>query len=92
MLFPFELLFCDAKTNNLTTSQNTPIKSQLSDTVFTSYNFFKIKRPVSYLEDLTKNEDLVIQRADKGNNVITNKNDYKIKTKNVHQFYQTWET
>ena len=62
------------------------------DTAFTSYNFFERKRPVSNLseaefnalENLTKNKNLVIQKADKGDTVvIINKNDYKTKIKNI---------
>ena len=59
---------------------------------FTSYNFFERIRPVSNLneaeldalENLTKNKNLVIQKADKGNTVvIINKNDNKTKIKNI---------
>ena len=88
----FELLFRDIKTNDLITAQNSSIKSKLLDTAFTSYNFFERKRPVSNLseaelnalENLTKNKNLVIQKADKGNTVvIIDKNDYKTKIKNI---------
>ena len=91
-MLPFELLFCDIKTNDLTTSQSSSIKSRLLDTAFTSYNFFERIRPVSNLneaelnalENLTKNKNLVIQKADKGNTVvIINKNDDKTKIKNI---------
>ena len=91
-MLPFELLFRDIKTNDLTTSQSSPIKSKLLDTAFTSYDFLKRKRPVSNLreaelnalENLTKNKNLLIQKADKGNTVVNiNKNDYKTKIKNI---------
>ena len=91
-MLPFEFLFHDIKTNDLTTSQSSSIKSKLLDTAFTSYNFFQRKRPVSNLseaelnalENLTKNKNLVIQKADKGNTVvIINKNDYKTKIQNI---------
>ena len=87
-MLPFELLFREIKTNDLTTSQSNSIKSKLLDTPFTSYNFFGRERPVSNLseaelnalENLTKNKNLVIQKVDKDNTaVIINKNDYKIK-------------
>ena len=39
-ILPFELLFRDIKTNDLTTSQSRSIKSKLLNTPFTSYNFF----------------------------------------------------
>ena len=83
-MLPFELLFRDIKTSDLTTSQSSSIKSKLLDTAFTSYNFFERIKPVSNLneaelnalENLTKNKNLVIQKADKGNTVaIINKND-----------------
>ena len=91
-MLPFELLFRDIKTNDLTTSQSSSIKSKLLDTAFTSYKFFERKRPVSNLNEAelnalknhTKNKNLVIQKADKGNTVvIINKNDYKTKIKNM---------
>ena len=91
-MLPFELLFRDIKTNDLTASQSSSIKSKLLDTAFTSYNFFERKRPVSNLseaelnalQNLTKNKNLVIQKADKGNTVvIINKSDYKTKIKDI---------
>ena len=94
-MLPFELLFRDIKTNDLTASQSSSIKSKLLDTAFTSYNFFERKRPVSNLseaelnalENLTKNKNLVIQKADKGNTVvIINKNVYKTKIKDPTKF------
>ena len=70
-MLPFELLFRNIKTNDLTTSQSSSIKSKLLDTAFTSYDFLKRKRPVSNLreaelnalENLTKNKNLLIQKA-----------------------------
>ena len=74
-MLPFELLFYDIKTNDLTTSQSSSLKSKLWDTAFTSYNFLERKRPVCYLseaelnalENLTKNKNVVIQKVAKGN-------------------------
>ena len=71
-MLPFELLFHDIKTNDLTASQSSSIKFKLLDTAFTSYNFFKRRRPVSNLSeaelnalgDLSKNKNLVIRKAD----------------------------
>ena len=91
-MLPFELLFRDIKTNDLTKLQSCSIKSKLLETAFFSYNFFERKRPASNLseselnalENLTKNKNLVIQKADKGNTVvITNKNGYKNKIKDI---------
>ena len=62
------------------------------ETAFTSYNFFEKKGPASNLseaelnalENLTKNKNLVIQKADKGNTVvIINKSDYKTNIKDI---------
>ena len=54
-MLPFELLFRDIKTNDLTTSQTSSMKSKLLDTAFTSYNFFERKRPVSNLSETELN-------------------------------------
>ena len=89
---PFGLPFRDITTNDLTTSQSSSIKSRLLDTEFTSYIFFNRKKPVSNLTEAelnasqnpTKNKNLVIQKADKGNSVvIISKNDYKNKIKDI---------
>ena len=86
-MLPFELLFREIKTNDLTTSQSNSLKSKLL-----AYNFFGRERPVSNLseaeldtlENLTKNKNLVIQKVDKDNTaVIINKNDYKTKIKDI---------
>ena len=88
-ILTFELLFCDIKTNDLTTSQSSSIKAKHSDTAFTTCNFFERKRFVSEAEfnafkNLTKNKNLVIQKADKNNTVfIINKSDYKTKIKDI---------
>ena len=77
-------MFRDIKTNDLTTSQNSSTKSKLLSTTFTSYIFFEREIPVNNLmeaelnasENLTKNNNLLIQIADKGNTVVViNKND-----------------
>ena len=58
----------------------------------TSYTFFERKRPVrnlseaelNALENLTKNKNLVIQKAGKGNTVAAiNKNNNKTKIKDI---------
>ena len=86
-MLPFEPLLREIKTNDLTTSQSNSLKSKLL-----AYNFFGRERPVSNfseaeldtLENLTKNKNLVIQKADKDNtSVIINKNDYKTKIKDI---------
>ena len=96
-MLPFDLLFRDIKSNDLTTSRSNSIKSKLLDTAFISYNILERKRSVSnlsetelnVLENLTKNKNknLVIQKADKGNTVvIINKNVYKTKIKDPTKF------
>ena len=96
-MLPFDLLFRDIKSNDLTTSRSNSIKSKLLDTAFISYNILERKRSVSnlsetelnVLENLTKNKNknLVIQKADKGNTVvIINKNVYKTKIKDSTKF------
>ena len=76
----------------MTASQSSSKKSKLLDTAFTSHNFFERKGPISNLseaelnalENLTKNKNLVIQKADKANTVvIINKSDYKNKIKHI---------
>ena len=53
---PFELLFRDIKTNDLTTSQSSSIKFlSLLETAFISCNFFERKRPVSNLSEAELN-------------------------------------
>ena len=68
-MLPFELLICDIKTNDLTTSQSSSIKSKLLDTAFTSYSFMERKIPFSNLnvaelntlQNLTKNKNLKLK-------------------------------
>ena len=54
-MLPFELLFREIKTNDLTTLQSSSIKFRLLDTAFTSYNFFERKRSVSNLSEAEVN-------------------------------------
>ena len=91
-LLPFDILFRNIKTNDLTTSQSSSIKSKLSDTAFTSYKLFERKKPACNLseaelnvsENLTKNKNFVIPKVDKRSAVvIINKNDYKTKIKDI---------
>ena len=54
-MLPFELLFREIKTNDLTTLQSSSMKFRLLDTAFTSYNFFERKRSVSNLSEAEVN-------------------------------------
>ena len=85
-LLPFELLFHDIKSNSESSVDLASVKARLQDTAFTSYSAFnKDNSPPS---NLSKNEfeslcklknenNLVIQKADKGNTtVIFDKDSY----------------
>ena len=54
-MLPFDLLFCEIKTNDLTAALSSSIKFRLLDTVFTSYIFFERKRYVSNLSEAEVN-------------------------------------
>ena len=78
-LLPFELLFRDIKSNSESSVDLISVKARLQDTAFTSYSAFnKDNSPPS---NLSKNEfeslcklknenNLVIQKADKGNTIV----------------------
>ena len=78
-LLPFELLFLDIKSNIESSVDLASVKARLQDTAFTSYSAFnKDNSPPSNIskdefESLCKlkNENnLVIQKADKGNTIV----------------------
>ena len=78
-LLPFELLFRDIKCENLCNEDMSLIKARLLDTALTSYkNFFSDRNPpenltlseFQALKGLSKNKNIVIQKADKGNTVV----------------------
>ena len=81
---PFELLFRDSDLCEVPNYDKEFIRSRLRDCAFTSFRDpSKInennlsKEEHLALKDLIKNRDLVIQKDDKGNTVVTlNKNDY----------------
>ena len=78
-LLPFELLFRDIKSNSESSVDFASVKALLQDTAFTSYSaFYKGNYPLS---NLSKNEfeslcklknenNLVIQKVDKGNTIV----------------------
>ena len=91
-MLPFELLFCDIKNCNLTTLQSKAVKSKLLDTAFSSFDKFnknQVKSSLSKeeqeaLQNLHKQNHLVIQKVDKGNTaVITEKKAYIEKMKDL---------
>ena len=78
-LLPFELLFRDIKREDLCNKDMSLIKARLLDTALTSYqNFSSNKDPpenltpseFKALKRLSKNKNIVIQKADKGNTVV----------------------
>ena len=78
-LLPFELLFRDIKREDLCNKDMSLIKARLLDTALTSYqNFSSDKDPpenltpseFKALKRLSKNKNIVIQKANKGNTVV----------------------
>ena len=78
-LLPFELLFCDINGEDLCNEDMSAIKARLLDTALTSYQNFSSDRKLpenltssefKALQRLSKNKDIVIQKADKGNTVV----------------------
>ena len=78
-LLPLELLFHDIKREDLCNEDICVIKARLLDTALTSYqNFSRDQEPpenltsseFKALKRLSKNKDIVIQKADKGNTVV----------------------
>ena len=78
-LLPFELLFRDIKREDLSNEDMSLIKVRLVDTALTSYQNFSIDKnppenvtPSEFkaLKRLSKNKNIVIQKADKGNTVV----------------------
>ena len=78
ILLPFELLFRDIKREDLCNEDMSVIKARLLDTALTSYqNFSRDREPpenltseFKALKHLSKNKDIVIHTADKGNTVV----------------------
>ena len=79
-LLPFEFLFHDIKPNSETSVDLASIKARLQDKEFTSYSAFNKGNPPPFnlgkneFESLSKLENennLVIQKADKGNTIAT---------------------
>ena len=88
-LLPFELLFRDIKSNSESSVDLVSVKARLQDTAFTSYSGFnKDNYPLSNLrknefESLCKmkNENnLLIQKADKGNTIVILDKDSHLKS------------
>ena len=78
-LLYFELLLRDIKRQDLCNEDMSVIKARLLDTALTSYQNFSRHRELpenltssefKALKRLSKNKDIVIQKADKGNTVV----------------------
>ena len=78
-LLPFELLFRDVKQENLHSEDLSLIKARLLDTALSSYKSFSRDQSPSEnltesefkaLRHLSKNKNIVIQKADKGNTIV----------------------
>ena len=78
-LLPFELLFRDVKQENLHSEDLSLIKARLLDTALPSYESFSRDQSPSEnltesefkaLKHLSKNKNIVIQKADKGNTIV----------------------
>ena len=82
-LLPFELLFGDVNSLNFSSFDKECVKCRLRDCAYSSFKqVSKISdknlpdEEIKALKNLIENKDLVIQKADKGNNIVTlNKND-----------------
>ena len=88
-LLPFELLFRDIKSDSESSADLASIKVRLQDTAFTSYSAFKKDNspPFNLSKDefeslctLKKENNLVIQRADKGNTIVIHDKDSYLKS------------
>ena len=77
-MLPFELLYRDIKSEEVPSEKLKILKNKLLDTATSSYAKIKrcrIKSNLSIdeakaLKNLTKQKDIIIQKADKGNNVV----------------------
>ena len=83
-LVPFEMLFRGSNNLEVSNLNKECVKSRLRDSAYTSFKQISnisekhlSKEEVKALNNLVKNKDIVIQKADKGNNiVIYNRSDY----------------
>ena len=101
-MIPFELLYRDVDSLEVSNLDKEFIKSRLRDSAFspckdTSKTFEKNlpKAEFDALKILLKNKDIIIQKADKGNIVvILNRKDYVCKMKNIlndnSKFYKVY--
>ena len=91
-LLPFELLYRDIKDLDLPNEKTNFLKANIKDCALSSFKLYNEKGAVSSLiEDevfalktLSKNQDLIIQKSDKGNSIVLiNESDYRDKMYNI---------
>ena len=84
-LLPFELLYQDIKGLDLPNEKTNFLKAKIQDCALSSFKLYNEKGTVSSLnkdeisalKTLSKNNDLIIQKSDKGNSIVLiNKSDY----------------
>ena len=84
-LLPFELLYRDIKDLDLPKELTNFLKAKIKDCALSSFKLYNEKGAVSSLnkdeisalKTLSKNNDLIIQKSDKGNSIVLiNKSDY----------------
>ena len=92
LMLPFELIFRDIKSTDLSIPLTKAIKSKISDTAFSSFDSFNNKKmrsnlskeELKALHNLRKQKHLAIQKVDNGSTVvITDKNAYINKMKGI---------
>ena len=101
-MLPFELLYRDVNSLEVSNLDKEFIKSRIRGSVFSSYKdtgktFEKNlpKAEFDALKILLKNKDIIVQKADKDNTVvILNRKDYVCKIKNIlndsSKFYKVY--
>ena len=90
-MLPFELLYRDVNSIEVSNLDKEFIKTRLRDSAFSSYKDTGKtleknlpKEEFDALKILLKNKDIIVQKADKGNTVvILNRKDYVCKMKNI---------
>ena len=90
-MLPFELLYRDVDSLEVSNLDKEFIKSRLRDSAFASYKDTGKtleknlpKEEFDALKILLKNKGIIVQKADKGNTVVTlNRKDYVCKMKNI---------
>ena len=95
-MLPFELLFRDINKSEMPNEDKEFIKSRLKDSAHTSFRSYNYKSEINLtkkeqvaLNNLSNNKNIIIQKSDKGNNVVLLDKDkylegtYKISNINV---------